>query len=666
MDIKLSKLTAALLVAQVSLLGDNTQLEDLEIATSAFDAQVKSVSSKQLEEEQASDVKDILKSLPSVIVDGNARYGQRVYVRGLEDKFGNITVDGAKLGGQLFHHSGDQTIDASLLKITSVELGPNSALSGSGVINGSFVYETKDPSDFLKDGEKFGGKVTLGYQSGYERKSGTVAVFGKVNEKIEFVGIGTIAEDGTLHLGNGEKINSKESKLESGLAKVVFKANDYNTFKLSFNKYKDGGNRQLTAEKVGTDLNDNDYNSISRDTLTLKYNYTPDSELINFEGNVYYNKQYLTREATEVAASGTVLAYSEPERVYINKSLGYDFRNSSLIGIHKITYGTDYTHEEQEIDADGLRVYSDLSKENLDFDGGETDNHGLYIEDEMAFDKLTLTLGARYDHTKLGGIYTGTFTQLSPKMKAKYQLTDNLSLRAGYGHIFKSPALSETMLLTSSAIVQSSDTKAQTGENYELGFDYSLTNTLNADDAIIGFNVYRYNVDNYSTLTRNSALASQSDIMIWGTETMFSYRKGKLGVNASHTYTDGKQKDLATGINYDPKTSKIHVFKVGANYKLTNEFKVNYNAQFVPGNNWTNYSSRSGLVTEYERKGYAVHDVNFTYNPTTMKNTTFNFGIGNIFDKSYVRHSSFGAQTTSTNKSYEVGRNFKFQVAYRF
>ncbi len=665
MDIRLSRLTAALLIAQVSLLAENTQLQDLEVVTSAFDAQVKSVSSKQLEEQQASDIKDILKSLPSVMVDGNARYGQRVYVRGLEDKYGNITVDGAKLGGQLFHHSGDQTIDASLLKITSVELGPNSALSGSGVINGSFVYETKDPSDFLKEGEKFGGKVTLGYQSGYERKSGSVAVFGKVNEKIEFVGIGTIAADGTLRLGNGEKVNSKESKLESGLAKLVFKPNDYNSFKLSFNKYKDGGNRQITGEKIGTDINDNDYNSISRDTLTLKYNYTPDSEFVNFEAKVYTNKQYLTREATTGTDSTSGLTYDEPEREDINSSMGYDFRNSSLLGIHKLTYGTDYTHEKQEKKADSLRVYSDSSTEDLNFDGGETDNYGLYLEDEMAFDKLTLTLGARYDHYKLGGIYNGTFNHLSPKMKLKYQATDNLSLRAGYGHIFKGPALSETMLLSPTA-VQSSNTKAQIGNNFELGFDYSLTNTLNADDAIIGFNVYRYNVNNYSTLARNSALESQSDVIIWGTETMFSYQKGKLGLNASHTYTDGSQKDLATGINYDPKTAKIHVFKLGANYKVTNEFKVNYNAEFVPGNSWINYSSRSGLVTEYDRKAYTVHDVNFTYNPNSMKNTTFNFGIGNIFDKSYVRHSAFLAQSSSIDKSYEVGRNFKFQISYRF
>ena len=155
------------------------KLESIQVNDTAFQEQVKSITSSTLENQQATDIKDILKSMPSVVVDGNARYAQKVYVRGLEDKFSNITVDGAKLAGQLFHHSGDQTVDAEMLKIGSIELGAHSALSGAGVVNGSFNYETKDASDFLEEGETFGGKISTGYQSAYERKMASVAVFTK-------------------------------------------------------------------------------------------------------------------------------------------------------------------------------------------------------------------------------------------------------------------------------------------------------------------------------------------------------------------------------------------------------------------------------------------------------------------------------------------------------
>lgn len=659
MKLKIAKTVAALVLANVSVLAENTQLDDVNVNTkTAFETQMKYITSQQLEEEQANDVKDVLKSMPSVEVAGDTRYSQKVYVRGLEDKFANITVDGAKLGGQLFHHSGDQTIDPSLLKITSVELGPNSALSGSGVINGSFVYETKDPSDFLKEGEVFGGKITLGYQSGYERKTGSVTVFGKINDKLEFVGMGTISDDGTLRIGGGDEFKSKESKLESGLAKLVIKPNDYNTIKLSYNRYEDGGNRQLSGEKIGTDSEDENYNSITRDTFTLNYEYKPDNELVNVKGNVYHNEQYLTREATSAAT------YEEPELEYKNTTIGYDLRNSSLFGMHKVTYGTDYTNEKQEKNADALRVYTNGSTENLNAKGGEIDNRGLYLEDEMIINKLTLTLGARYDYHELGGIYDGTFKELSPKLKAKYQVNNELSLKTAYGHIFKGPALGETLALSSTS-AQGDEVNAQIGDNFEVGFDYDLTNALNANNSIFGFNVYRYDVDNYAHPTKNNALISQSDVIIWGVETMFSYEKDKFALNASHSYTDGEQTDLKTGTKYDPKTTNIHLFKLALNYQLLKELKANYSTQFVPGNTWDNYSSTSG-VTKYERGGYAVHDVNFTYKPDTIKNTTFNFGVGNIFDKKYVSHTAFGSQSISTNKAYEVGRNVKLQLAYRF
>jgi len=637
MNIKIAKTVAALLLANISVLAEETQLSDVNVNTSAFDAQVKSVSAKQLDDQQASDVQDVLKSLPSVSVAGNSRYGQKVYVRGLEDKFANITIDGAKVGGELFHHAGDQTIDAELLKITSVELGPNSALSGPGVVNGTFEYETKDPSDFLAENEVFGGKISLGYETARERKKGSVAVFGKINDKVEFVGMGSISNDGTLTLGNDEKINNKESKLKSGLAKLVIKPNDYNTIKIAYNRYEDGGDRNISGEKVGSEDPSEDYSSLNRDTYTLNYKYTPDNEYVNVEANVYTNEQYMEREASATAGY----------REYTNSSSGYDLRNTSLLGLHKLTYGTDYTHEEQE------KVDSGVS-----YEGGEVDNIGVYIQDEMVFDRLTFTLGARYDNYKLGGVYDGTFEQLSPKMKLKYQASENLALRAAYGRIFKGPALGETLTLGSS-VVQDADTTAQTGHNYEVGFDYNLTKALNADDAIIGFNIYRYNVDDYSDPSKNDELASQGDMVIWGTETMFSYDKDKFGITASHTYTDGEQTAL-DGTKYEPQTANIHVFKAGLNYRVSKEFKAHYSAQFVPGNDWKHSSGTR------ERKGYAVHDVNFTFTPNLIKNATFNFGVANIFDKAYVRHTAFGAQATSTNKAYEIGRNFKFEIAYKF
>lgn len=649
---------------------EKTNLGEISITETALESQIKSITSEKLENLQASDIKDILKSMPSVVVDGNARYSQKVYIRGLEDKSSNITIDGAKISGQLFHHSGDQTIDAEMLKIGSIELGPNSALSGSGVINGSFIYETKNPSDYLEVGETFGGKISTGYQSAYNRKSLDVAVFSKVNEQLEFVGIANLSEDNKLSIPESDDVESKKSELKSGLLKFIYKPNDENKFMLSYNRYEDGGKRQLAGEKAG-DVSSNvsdPQNEISRDTYTLNYKYSPDSDLINFEAKAYLSSQQLEIEG------GDNRSYwlwpdsaDEPKVNFENKTSGLDLRNTSLLDIHKLTYGISFDKEEQSSKADGLATYTSGIKigqtVDLSVDGGETKEHSLYIEDEIDLDRLLLTIGARYDVHKLGGVYSGKNKQLSPKLKAQYQLSENLKLRAGYGKIFKGPSLGETMMVVYGVSSNTSNPEAQTGHNYEVGFDYDLSNSLNADSSVFGFTAYTYNVDNYMHPTKNLTLTNQSDIRMWGLESVFRYQKNALGLSLSHTYTDGIVEDLSSGDKYDHFTSNIHTFKADIDYRLNNEFYFNYNAEFVPGNKLKN----SWQTEDAKRTGYAVHNISTTYSPSSLKGAKLLFGIDNLFDKKYARHTAFGTYWGSPDSgSYEVGRNFKVKLSYKF
>ena len=118
--------------------------------------------------------------------------------------------------------------------------------------------------------------------------------------------------------------------------------------------------------------------------------------------------------------------------------------------------------------------------------------------------------------------------------------------------------------------------------------------------------------------------------------------------------------------NYNRNITYSSLFKyINSPNELLNELKGSYSTQFVPGNTWNEYSSTSGVI-EYERGGYATHDVDFTYKPNSMKNTTFNFGVGNIFDKKYVSHNGFGSQITSTHSNYDARRNVNLQLSYRF
>ncbi len=434
---------------------------EVTIHDTAFQSHIKSITSDKLDLVQATDVKDILDSLPSVNVTGSSRYSQKVYVRGLEDKFSNITIDGARMTGQLFHHSGNQTIDAQMLTIGAIELGPNSALSGPGVVNGSFIYETKDPSDLLKHDESFGGKISFGHETGYNRDSANLALYGKANKNLEMLGIVNIVDDGYTETPVGD-VKDKQSKLESGLLKTVFKLNDSNTFKLSYNKYNDGGNRNISGEKGNaTQVTNNDFNEITRDTYTLNYEYNPNNDLVKVDATMFYNSQEMYRQKEGPSGDG------DGDRYYENTSEGFDLRNRTILDNHRLTYGVDYSKDEQTKSSK-----NDTNGKDNNIDGsGTLTSSGLYIEDEISLGNLVLNLGARYDKFKLGGWYSGSFDKISPKFKGTYLVNYDLTFRVGYGRIFKAPALPETLTLSQSDIDtwSSNGVKAQEGHNYEVG-----------------------------------------------------------------------------------------------------------------------------------------------------------------------------------------------------
>ena len=213
------------------------------------------------------------------------------------------------------------------------------------------------------------------------------------------------------------------------------------------------------------------------------------------------------------------------------------------------------------------------------------------------------------------------------------------------------------------SIVQSTNTKAQTGHNIEIGLDYDLANTLDADSSKVGFTAYRYNVDNYMHPTKNNSIEGQSDLVLWGFESVFTYSKDSLSFNASHTFSKGSQKDIESGDKSQPKTANIHTFKFGTDYKVNRDLSLSYDSEFVPGNDYQYKSDKS-----VKRSGYGVHNIAATYKLTTLlKGAKVNFAIDNLFNKEYTKHTAFGTYFGNSDyTSNEVERNFKIKLSYTF
>ncbi len=63
-------------------------------------------------------------------VGGGSVMGQKIYVRGVEDRLLRVTVDGAAQNGNIYHHQGNTVIDPGMLKSVEVTKGSANASAG--------------------------------------------------------------------------------------------------------------------------------------------------------------------------------------------------------------------------------------------------------------------------------------------------------------------------------------------------------------------------------------------------------------------------------------------------------------------------------------------------------------------------------------------------------
>ena len=87
-----------------------------------------------------------------------------VQIRGVGGNRTQILVDGGRTIESITDSTRD-VVDASTVKVVEIVRGPASALWGSDGLGGVVNYVTKDPGDFLDDGERFGGAARFDFAS---------------------------------------------------------------------------------------------------------------------------------------------------------------------------------------------------------------------------------------------------------------------------------------------------------------------------------------------------------------------------------------------------------------------------------------------------------------------------------------------------------------------
>lgn len=645
------------------------------------------ISSEELKQGQINDIKGVFKKVAAVNVSNSVRYSQKTYIRGVEEHAANVTIDGARQDGQMFHHGGNQMVDTSMLKSVSVELGAMSVLSGYGANVGAIAYETLDPLDLLAPQQHFGFKTSAAMDTATEFKQVNFSGYGMLTDNFSALASLNWNESGDITTPGSDPIVNKHSELKSGLIKLVYDFSEVEQLDFSAQRYDDYGHRAYSGEKPGVTSKDEAvgyaggvYNGYVRDTYTLAYHNNSDNPLLDLSVNAYFNEKRM-----EVGVSSGVNGYrdsagkwqkdgvaTKPEVDYSYKTVGLNIRNTFIISDIAWTAGIETFKSEQSVAAAGLKeaTLEDGTKtsEDISFkDGPESSLIGTYVQGEFVLGAFTVVPGIRYDAYKLGGTFDSSFNQLSPKLAVNWQANEDLVLKAGYGRIFKGPGLPETTSIQR-GMKESVNAKAETGNHIEFNIIQDLQSALSVDSSTVYVNLYHYTIDNAYHPTKNNSLTRNIyDLSMVGAEAGLNLNHQDIGFYINYSFNNGENQ--YTDYTTDNLYSGTHVVKVGFDYQLTDEVLVGWDSNFSSGVRLNRSSFKDGNIanTVVEKDGYGVSDVWLDYQLGQVDGLSFQVAVENIFDKAYQNHNSFGLYWgNAAYNDNEVGRNVKLAASYQF
>ncbi len=652
---------------------NSAEIYSVVISADKLGPQSETSGSRDILVRQPQSVGDILKNIPGVQAGHPSALGQRFKIRGMEDQFINVTIDGARQEGYHFHHSGSYGIDPDILKRVDIDVGINSITYDSGALGGSVKFETVDASDLLKKGKKFGAKTKLGYASNGREFQKSLTMYGKMGafDLLGYVNHRNMDDYKSGKYGGHTEQIPNNGHLLDYMFKGKFNFNDEQYIKLTAEKYHNTAETN-TRLNFGVDINQGDKRKyeVDRDTYSIVYGFLPvDNDWVNLKVEAYSNKQISTHMKNLNGNGGTDT---------IVKTQGIKLRNKSLFDMgnlnHTLTAGFEYYDSKSSIDNN---LYNNTTLEQ----GKST---ALYLEDKIRFNKLTITPGIRWDHYKYdsfngkylrGGTilapgsapYERSYSHVSKALGLKYDITPNFATFTNYTELFRGPSGKDLGIGYSE---NNQNLKATTGHNIEVGISSIGSDLLISGDGLsLTAKVFQTTYDDFVTVLSKRKLDNIPKARLRGGELSLGYQSGPWNANFSYSKVDNKivdgNNDFIEGAEFEPSVGDT--FILGLSYEFVKQsVELGWNTRLVKAKSSYGYDGKGALpVVNVHKQGYGVSDLYIAWAP---KSNAWNgldivFGIDNIFNKKYNDQSYY--LNTSQGQA-EKGRNIKLTASYMF
>ncbi|WP_269504837.1 TonB-dependent hemoglobin/transferrin/lactoferrin family receptor [Burkholderia sp. IMCC1007] len=535
---------AVLTTVAASTRGDAALLDPVTVtatrtatAASRTAASVSVITDDDLDEQQATNIKDALRYEPGVTVrrtayrPGSAALGggrdgdSSINIRGLEGNRVLLMEDGIRLPsafsfGPLEAGRGDYA-DLDTLERIEILRGPASALYGSDGLTGAVNFITKDPRDLLSlYGKPYYFSLRPSYDSTDRSIGATVSAAGG-NDRIQ----GMIIADGRRgHELDTRGSNNSASTLrttsnpqdvysESLLGKLVLTPTARDTIRFT---------AETVQRRVSTDvlsainppgmlgLTTND--RLERNRFSVDYGFRDASSRWFQTAHVQFYYQDAKQDQYAFETRGTQRSRSRDNQYKERTFGGSAFAESGFATgplAHKLLYGVDGSLSRMTNLRDGTVPGVGEAFPNKAFPDTDFTLFGAFVQDQIGYGRLLVTPGLRFDTYRLrptrnDPLFTGTAVstranEVSPRVAVLYEITPALIPYAQYAHGFRAPTPDQVNSSFSNPVygytsIGNPNLKPETSDTFEAGL---------RGKAGTGYGVVRYSAAAFTGRYRN-------------------------------------------------------------------------------------------------------------------------------------------------------------------
>lgn len=572
------------------------------------------VNARTIQRYAAKDLEDIFAGQPEVSVGGGHGIAQKIFVRGVEDTLVSVSIDGTVQGNRAFHHAGRLQLEPELISRVEIMPGVVDATAGPGALGGAIRFITKDPEELLRQDERVGALVKGEYSSNAEGYKAHTTVFGRLGENWSAMASLTRQDQNDYEDGGGERVHSTGSLQNSSFFKVVGKLTPEQTLRLTYDRHDNEGMRNQRPQWIRSSWNPAYPMSSERETWNAGYTWKSDNPLLDLAANVYRTQTDF--EQNVIGRWGVYVAQME--------STGFDVRNTSIVGQHRLTYGLDYRRD--KVNAGSLA--------NRHEETGNGKVRGVFVQDRIQLaEPLHMDIGVRHDHYEVTDDSGTTMkaSGFSPNIGFTYALTPELVLLAAHSRALRGPGNMDAFKM--SVATNAPGLKAEKARSSELGIEYER------DRLRLGGKVYDTRIDNAiaDPLGSPNRYENVGQLKSRGFLLHAGYQWSRVIVAANfHRNLLTLNDEVPNGYAHNGLgISQGNTVTASLDYVFNERVEMGWQGRFVRGID--NQSTRVGKI---DKPGYGVHDVYARWRPTGRDDYTITLSVRNLFDKDYLDHAT--------------------------